>query len=294
MRKHIVIVLIALFAISCTNNQKNNIHQNDVQINKQERLYSKQISDSFNLFISLPEDYNPSDTNYYKVVYLLDANIYFDIVSSIIHRYSEIGLAPKVILVGIGYKDFPTLDSLRNRDDTYPIAIPEYQMSVSGGANNFLSFISNELIPHIDKLYKTDTSKRVLMGHSLGGYFCLYTFLQTLKGNNNSFTDFIAASPSIHYNKYYLLTEFKNLLNMQKTNSLKTYISFGGMEDDENKDDSLMRKNQETVSELKKILQTNQQKEIQYKADIFSNLGHMDTPLPTFIKGLQWEFSSDK
>lgn len=37
------------------------------------------------------------------------------------------------------------MDSLRSRDYTYPLAIPEYEMSVSGQADKFFSFIKNEL-----------------------------------------------------------------------------------------------------------------------------------------------------
>jgi len=199
-------------------------------------LYSKNVLDSFSIFVNLPNDYNPKQKEKYPVVYLLDANLYFDILAATINKYSEVGLAPPVILVGIGYKDFPTMDSLRNRDDTYPTAIPEYQMTVSGGADKFLSFINNELIPQIDKEYKTDTSKRVLMGHSLGGYFTVYTILQDLLGKSNSFNSYIAASPSIHYNKYYLLSQLKEIATQKyRRKKINTYITFGGQEDAESK-----------------------------------------------------------
>jgi predicted alpha/beta superfamily hydrolase len=137
---------------------------------------------------------------------------------------------PSIILVGIGYKDFSALDSLRrNRDDTCPTAIPEYEMSVSGGAHKFLSFINNELVPKIDKEYKVDTSKRILMGHSLGAYFIVYTLLQDLMGKSNSFSSYIAASPSIHYNKYYLLSHLKEIATQKdRRKKVKTYITFGG------------------------------------------------------------------
>lgn len=49
---------------------------------------------------------------------------------------------PSVVLAGIGYKDFTTIDSLRNRDNNCSTAIPEYEMSVSGAADKFLSFIN--------------------------------------------------------------------------------------------------------------------------------------------------------
>lgn len=255
-------------------------------------MYSKSVADSFSVFVNLPNDYKHEQRDKYPVVYLLDANLYFDIIATIVNKYSEVGLSPSVILVGIGYKDFPTMDSLRSRDNTYPVAIPEYEMTVSGGANQFLSFINNELIPHIDKEYKTDTSKRVLIGHSLGGYFVVYTLLQDLLIGSSRFNSYIAASPSIHYNNYYILNQLKALsTDYNKSKKIKAYITYGGQEDAESETDSSIMKLGDLTNELNKALAGKHPKYLIYKSDIFSNLDHMDTQLPTFIKGLQWTLS---
>lgn len=251
-------------------------------------LYSKTVKDTFHISINFPHNYNPQKKNKYAVVYLLDANIYFDIIASAMNRYSEIGMAPNIILVGIGYKDFPTLDSLRNRDDTYPTAIKEYEMSVSGGANKFLNFISDELVPKIDEKYKTDTTKRVLMGHSLGGYFTAYTLWQTLAGKNHTFSNFIAASPSVHYNHYYLLDKLTQTKAKSALKKIKAYFTFGGDEDAENSDDKTMRKGALVKKQLQTIFAV-KKNTVDYQSDLYSGLGHMDTQFPTFIKGLQWE-----
>jgi predicted alpha/beta superfamily hydrolase len=246
-------------------------------------------------FVNLPNDYNPQQKEKYPVVYLLDANLYFDIIATVIDKYSEVGLAPSVILVGIGYKDLPTMDSLRNRDYTYPVAIPEYEMAISGGADKFLNCINSELIPFIDKSYNTDTLKRVLAGHSLGGYFSAYALLQDLSGKNHNFSGYISASPSIHYNKYYLLNQFKETpQKIGQTKKIKAYFTFGGLEEEGNATDSNMIKQSSVSEQLSKQLAVKQSSYLIYKSDIFSNLGHMETQIPTFIKGLQWTLSEDK
>ncbi|ATL49304.1 hypothetical protein COR50_20170 [Chitinophaga caeni] len=246
-------------------------------------FYSESVKDSFSIFISLPEGY--ADNNQYPVVYILDANLYFDIFSTIVKKYSEVGLLPPAILVGIGYKDFPMMDSLRCRDYTYPLAIPEYEMSVSGKADKFLSFIRNELVPEIDTKYHVDKNKRVLMGHSLGGYFTLYALQQQLSSRDNLFGGYIAASPSLHYNHYYLLDAFEKL-SKQDSNPAKVYTTFGGLEDGESTEDSTMLKTDESLSALSKSLKGKEG--IEYKGEVFSNLDHMDTQLPSFVKGMQW------
>jgi len=83
-------------------------------------------------------------------------------------------------------------------------------MRLSGGAANFLSFINYELIPYVDKSYSTDTAKRTLMGHSLGGYFTLYALSCNWR-SKGSFNRYIAASPSLDYANDYLLDRFKSL-----------------------------------------------------------------------------------
>lgn len=295
MTKYFTFFTLLILIISCNQNNDKKVQTNVVEKKTEIRFYSKSISDSLSLFVNLPNDYNPRQKEKYPVVYLLDANLYFDIVATVINKYSEVGLAPSVILVGIGYKDFPTMDSLRNRDYTYPVAIPEYQMAISGGADKFLNCINNELIPFIDKGYNTDTLKRVLAGHSLGGYFVAYALLQDLSGKSNNFSGYIAASPSIHYNKYYLLNQFKETPKKNGlTKKIKAYFTFGGLEEEENATDSSMLKQSSVSEQLSKQLAVKHSSYLIYKSDIFSNLGHMETQIPTFIKGLQWTLSEDK
>ena len=253
-----------------------------ISISSMQRVYSKSVGDSFSVFIHLPLEYNSDRQQKYPIVYLLDANLYFDIVAATMGKYEELGILPPAILVGIGYRDFSQMDSLRNRDLTYPAALPQYEMSVSGGAEKFLSFIRNELVPDVEGRFRGDTKKRILAGHSLGGYFVFYTLLQTQTGGTNFFRNYIAASPALHYNKYYLLGRLKNFPLGTASKNTSLYLTFGGLEDSEDDDEPGMIKVDTLVRQLSVMMPAG----IKYKADIFSNLGHLDTPIPTFIKGL--------
>jgi predicted alpha/beta superfamily hydrolase len=46
---------------------------------------------------------------------------------------------------------------------------------MAGGADSFLRFIREELLPEVDRKYRT-APFRILMGHSLGGLFALHAF----------------------------------------------------------------------------------------------------------------------
>lgn len=294
MNKYLLLGVLPFLTIYCTEKINKKEQEERPDSVKTIPIYSKNVSDTFYISVNLPNDYNEQPSKKYPVVYLLDGNLYFDVVATTINKYSDVGLAPSVILIGIGYKDFPAMDSLRSRDDTYPTAIPEYEMSTSGGADKFLSFITNELFPKIDKDYSVDTSKRVLMGHSLGGYFTAYAFLQYLQGRNNGINSYIAASPSIHYNKYWLLNQLKEIQSSKSSEKKSNfYITYGGLEDAESQSDSSIMKLADLTTQLSSLLSSKQSNLTNFKTDVFSNLDHMDTQIPTFIKGLQWTLNEE-
>lgn len=247
-----------------------------------QHLHSKNVNDDYNIFIRLPDGYNAK--KHYPVVYLLDANFYFDMVAAMTDKYTEVDAIPPVIVVGIGYKDLKTMAELRDRDYTYPTAPPSDSFKMSGGGVRFLSFINTELIPYIDSAYSTDKQNRILAGHSLGGYFTLYALQQQLKTHRQVFSTFIAGSPSVNYNHYALLSDVDTTT---PASPLRLYVTYGQQEDEENKNDKPVP--QPVASDLQAVTKVFKGRaHIHYESDLFSNLGHMDTPLPTFHKGLLW------
>jgi predicted alpha/beta superfamily hydrolase len=278
-------VAVFLLLIACNKTVESTVNSNDSgKADLSIKYYSKVVKDTFVVSVSLPDGYQKSKKRTYPVVYILDANLYFDIMATTCHKYADIGLIPPVILVGIGYKDLQTMDSLRCRDFTFPTALAEYEMSVSGKAPQFLNFLTKELIPYFDANYSVNKKNRMLMGHSLGGYFTLYALQQQLIKKSDLFGSYVAASPSTHYNRNYLVQALQKL-PLNNKHKIKSYITFGGLEDEEDGDASLLKAD-ETLKALGVAF--NEKSNIVFKGDIYSNLGHMDTPLPTFIKGLQF------
>lgn len=237
-------------------------------------IYSVAVKDTFMVSVYLPDILAAEQQAKLPVIYVLDANLYFEIYASVIKKYSEVGLLPPAILVGIGYSSFQKMDSLRQRDYTFPDAIPEYEMPVSGKANRFMDFLQNELIPVIDQKYPSDTANRIITGHSLGGYFTMYTLLQELKNKENLFAGYIAVSPSLDFNHNYLLHQFDSTGNLA-TSKKKLYVGYGGLENA----DPLFHNLPAKFSKFERI---------SVKTASYSELDHMDTQIPGFIKGLQW------
>lgn len=242
-------------------------------------LHSKFVKDSFNIFVKLPKGYQPNGKIRYPVVYLLDANAYMQQVAD-----SMIVKNTQVILVGVGYKNMEVMDSLRDRDYTFPKALASDSFAVSGGAPKFLAFLQKELQPYIHQNYSVDTTNETLMGHSLGGYFTLYALTQALLQKQGTFQHYVAASPSLGYSHQYIIKQFRKILKDQ-SNSVKTLrFTLGAQEDVE---DDTGTESRDQFNRLVRFFKRPAFKNIRLSAVIYPNLGHMETVVPTFTAAIK-------
>jgi predicted alpha/beta superfamily hydrolase len=140
--------------------------------------------------VHLPEGYNDS-VETFPVLYLLDAEMasVFAQAVSMAESQHVLGVLPKIIVVGVHNVN-------RNRD-TIPVSVEE--RPGSGGALNFIRFLNEELIPLIEKTYRT-TRPRVLYGASNAGLFAVYALLE----RPDSFDAYIASSPMIGWCPEYI------------------------------------------------------------------------------------------
>lgn len=187
---------------------------------------SRFVDDTFHIFISLPDDYNIS-TKKYPVLYLLDGDIAFGMATSIA-RYLQFGKTiPELIIVGIGYGAIKEEDGNMRKRDYSPSK--KKNNPNTGGASEFLEFITAELIPFIDSTYRTNPNDRTINGYSLGGLFAFYTLFNSPK----TFNRYIIGSP-------YLLWDNFIIFNIEEGAAVKyteinagVFISVGSEESEE-------------------------------------------------------------
>ncbi len=266
----IYLLFIVICFISCRQQAKKENEHEFV-------MYSTAVKDSFFMLVQLPDNYQPNGKATYPVVYMLDANFHFPMLAATIKQYEKGRLLPPLILVGIGYRNFQQMDSLRNRDYLYPAALPSDEISTSGDAKNFHAFITQQLVPYIDSNYRTIVTNRSLLGHSFGGYFSLFSLLLQAENKQPVFKNIVAASPSLWYNNFYLNQLPGKLKAAGGKDSVNLFITAGGLED-----------SAWTILPVKKFADSLQGiKNLTTSAGIYSNLGHMDMATITFIKALQ-------
>ncbi len=230
------------------------------------------VGQEYQLHILLPGGYKKTNKKY-PVVYLMDSQWDFPLVKSIYGQQYFDGFIPEVIIVGVTWGgNNPNPDSLRARDYT---PTNESRQPQSGGADNFLSFIKNELFPFMETNYTTDVNNRTLMGCSLGGLFTMYTLFT----HPEMFTGYAAASPAIGWDKEVLYQYEKKYVENKSNPPAKLYITIGDVE-----------RNVPNFEKMVSHLQSRKYTSLQITSKVLENTGHSGTKSETYTRGLQYIF----
>jgi hypothetical protein len=161
-----------------------------LEIGRSFRIGSRILGEARVIDVSLPADYGSSDRRY-PVLVVLDGEDAHLIAAAIARFYATMSQLPPLIVVGVRNTD-------RMRDMTpAPVAgfRPPPEAGTAGGADRFLAFLAEELIPHLDRSYRT-APMRVLVGHSLGGLFALHA----LAKRPELFTGYVIMEPAVWWN----------------------------------------------------------------------------------------------
>lgn len=238
----------------------------DIVIGKTVTINSKILNEERELFIYLPNGYNRSTSNY-PVLYMMDGAAHFIHGAGVVSFLSANGIIPQMIIVAI-----PNTD--RNRDFT---PTKTNNLNTSGNADNFLKFLEDELIPYIDKEYRTE-SFRILFGHSLTGMFSLYAMIN----KPHLFNSYIAASPYLMYDNDFIVNySEKNL----KDFSDKKFLYFTvGNEPDYYK----------SVNNISDIFNKKSPENFNWERLHMEKEDHASIPLKTLYNGLEFIFSGWK
>jgi predicted alpha/beta superfamily hydrolase len=214
--------------------------------------------------IWLPADYEDSSKSY-PVLYMLDADPLF--FSKVALTVEELGgeYMPDMMVVGIANVD-------RNRD-----MFPNADGSKSG-ADNFLSFITDELQPYINKNYST-ADFEILAGQSGSGLFVTYAILS----NPSSFNSYFAFSPALGYEEELILKMAQDTFSNFPINYRYLYINYG----EHDSDYSLI-----TVPKFMEIVNDKSPKALTTKVDIVPGQGHI--PFTSYYDALRAQFHDYK
>ena len=239
-------------------------HQIDnIILGKTVELTSEILKENRDIFIYTPTGYEESDRKY-PTLYITDGAENFFIATAIVNFLSRSRQIPQMIVVGI-----PNVN--RNRDLS-PSVING--TSNPGGGDVFLDFFEDELIPYLDKTYRTN-NYRVFFGHSLGGVFANYTLLT----KPDLFNAFIAASPYLMYDDGYLINEAESKLDNLSNYDRQLFITLGNEP-----------AYHESLNKFTSLL-TEKAKTLRWDYQIFNDEDHASIPVISLLKGLKYIYS---
>jgi predicted alpha/beta superfamily hydrolase len=228
-------------------------------------VYSRVLAEERTLLIDLPTGYELTQTRF-PVLFLLDGLTHFHHATATVDFLARDGRIPQMIIVGI-----PNVS--RTRDLT-PTQIEDRELS--GGGENFLKFIEEELIPYIDDKYRTQPH-RVLFGHSLAGMFSIYSLLT----KPDLFGGYIAASPYLQYDDGHVVglaeSSFAGLTGDRKS----LFITLGDEPD-----------YTESIDRLVGLLDKADKNLLRWEYKVFENDDHGSVSLKSLYQGLEMIFSS--
>lgn len=210
MKKHILLFLMITSIVKVQS--QNTSSKSAYEGVKVEMLASKSVNEEYKIITGFPLAFNPNKE--YQVLYVLDADVTFGMVNDIVRLLSFEGKIAPVIVVGIAYPSLREWLQKRGRD-----YMPNYgKESSDQEVKKFHQFISEELIPHINKTYKVKATENILYGHSSGGLFGLYSLFK----DPNLFKNYILTSPSVDEDKEFTFALEKSFASVN--NSLEAYV----------------------------------------------------------------------
>jgi predicted alpha/beta superfamily hydrolase len=264
-------------------------------------MKSKFSKRKYRISISLPYAYFESSNKSWPfetplekwpVVYLLDGNWFFGMVTDIVRNMAWFGKITDAIVVGIGYPDKQDPQEawrntiLRRFYELSPVRDEGFETWVAsalnrpqtGGAREFLNFIKYELIPVIQQDFRTDPKNRILAGHSLGGTFTAYALLE----NPDLFNTYIIGSPFLSFGNGFTFKHEEQFAERHKRLAAKVHLWVGDLE--ETLDDTTFS---DTIR-FAAILESRKYKGLTLNKQIFPDLEHSEVIAPGFQAGLKW------
>jgi predicted alpha/beta superfamily hydrolase len=180
-------------------------------------MRSTELNEVRRINVYAPPGYTESSTLRLPVLYMPDGGMQEDFLhlAGLLQISVANGTARPFLLVGIENTE-------RRRDMTGPTTSEEDRKIAPrvGGSAAFRAFIRTELIPEIEKRYRT-TRERAIIGESLAGLFVVETLLR----EPELFDTYIAFDASLWWNNAKLVADAPEMLARQRSGRRTLYLA---------------------------------------------------------------------
>jgi predicted alpha/beta superfamily hydrolase len=189
------------------------------QVGIPDSIQSSILDEQRSFYVQLPASYNSNEDKRYPVIYVLDGDVLLPAVTNV-HSFYSGGFMPESVIIGIAN------DKNRMRDLTVSEVTTMWGRPIdqeNGQADQFLKFIREELIPHVESKYPV-TEYRTLIGHSHGGSFTLNALLK----DQETFKNFLSIDPSVEWDDLSILKAYQNRPTEMSFEGKALYMTMSG------------------------------------------------------------------
>ena len=244
-------------------------------------VHSIILNEDRTIWVRTPHGYT-SGKDLLPVLYLTDGDGHINEIGNSIDFLVDNGRMPPLIVVGIANTD-RTRDLTPTHSDEKDSAGKE-TTPTSGGGDRFFDFIHTELMPEIEKRYRT-APYRIFAGHSLGGLMAIHI----LTSRPDMFQAYIAVSPSLWWEKQTTLHQAQAFFAAHDELNKSLFFSLGNEGTDM----------QAGFDGLNKTLTTKAPKDFRWESARFPDENHGSTVLRAHYAALRsifggWEMPRDK
>lgn len=185
-------------------------------------IVSTLVNETRKICVWTPPNYD-SSTDSLPVLYMPDGGINEDFphIAKTLAKLIKNKSIPPFILVGIENTERGrdlTGFSEEKKDGKY--------CPMTDGAKNFRAFITQELMPEINRRYRI-TDRKGIIGESLAGLFVMETFLI----KPQTFDFYIAMDPSLWWNDHHLVRNSKAIFKQFPNNEVKLWFAGSSAKD---------------------------------------------------------------
>jgi predicted alpha/beta superfamily hydrolase len=278
---HLIIATFLFITINKAHSQTTQKNPDQVFLENTEQftIKSKYVADeNYVIQIGLPSGYSHSDKSY-PVLYVLDGDKSFGMTKGVIDWLVWTNEIRNIIIVGISYGRGNSIWwEKRARDFTPFKDTVYYYYPNAGGANNFLSFVKNELFPIVNKNYRTLQDSNVIMGLSFGALLSSYALFT----QPDMFKGYIIISPSLFWNGNSILKTEADYFSKHKELNKIVYLAYGSSDD---KDWVI-----DPTNEFIQILQMHKYEGLKFTQQVFKGETHISVYPVALTHGLKTVF----
>lgn len=234
-------------------------------VHTQYKINSQILNEERTILVRVPANYNRTSEKF-PVLYMLDAHPPQNAMTAgIVEQQAWSGMMPEMIVVGI-----------QNTNRTRDLTPTKTERPNSGGGENFLKFLESEVIPLIEKNYRTQPF-RIFAGHSLGGLTAVFALVT----KPDLFNAYIAASPVLHWDNKFVVKRAEEFFKQNRDFNKTLFITVGDEPD-----------YMDGFNSFEALLKKTKPKNLAYEFKQYKDENHGSGVLPAYYFGLRKVFEN--